>query len=143
MRWLTIASCVIVAAGCAKSEQQAAKTSISLADVAGTWTMRTMPQDGDSVLVTFDMVAGADTAGWAFHFPQREPVPVRVLAVEGDSIVTEAGPYASVLREGIQVTTHSVMRLQDGKLVGHVVARYTPAGADSVVMLRTEGTRVP
>lgn len=143
MRWLTIGSCVAVLAGCARADQQAARTSISLADVAGTWTMRTMPQDRDTVLVTFDLVAGADTAGWAYHFPQREPVAVRVVAVAGDSIVTEAGPYASVLRQGVQVSVHSVLRLQDGKLVGASVARYTQSGADSVIMLRTEGTRAP
>jgi len=46
-----------------------------------------------------------------------------------------------VLRKGVKVTTHSVFRLQDGKLVGTTVARYTTKGADSVRNLRSEGTR--
>jgi hypothetical protein len=89
------------------------------------------------------MMAGADANGWSFNFPSRPPVPIRVLTVEGDSIVTEAGPYESVLRKGVQVSTHSVMRLQGGKVVGTTVAHYATTGADSVVSLHAEGTRVP
>lgn len=147
MRRLAMLGAVVLLVGCRKVDQQAAEStaapSIALADVAGRWAVRTMAQGSDSVLVSFEMAAGADTSGWAFHFPQREPVPVHVLAVDGDSIVTHAGPYASVLRPGVEVTVHSVLRLQEGKLVGTSVARYSSAGADSVINLRTEATRVP
>lgn len=151
MRRVTLCCCIVLLASCAKPEQQAAKDStagalgagaapIALADVAGKWAMRTMAQGSDSVLVSFEMIAGADANGWSFSFPGREPIAVRVLAVDGDSIVTEAGPYASVLRKGVQVSTHSVMRLQDGKIVGTTVATYS-SGPDPVITLRTEGTR--
>jgi hypothetical protein len=147
MRHLAICCTVVVLAGCGRAEQQAAgdqaAASISLADVAGTWNVRTMAQGSDSVLVSFQMTAGGDTSGWSFNVPQRGPVPVRVVAVAGDSIVTDAGPYESVLRPGVQVSVHSVLRLQDGKLVGTSTARYSSSGADSVVTLRTEGTRAP
>jgi hypothetical protein len=156
MRALTICCFVAVLTGCAKPEQQAAKDStatslaagatpapISLAAVAGKWTVRTMPANSDSVLLTFEMVATGDPSGWTFNFPNRAPIPVRVLATEGDSIVTEAGPYESALRKGVQVSTHSVMRLQDGNLVGNTVAHYSTSGADSVLNLRTHGTRAP
>jgi hypothetical protein len=156
MRSFAICCCVVVLAGCAKPEQQAAKDSttaslaagataapISLASVAGKWTMQTMAATSDSVLVTYQMVAAAEPSGWTFNFPNRAPVPVRVLATEGDSIVTEAGPYESILRKGIQVSTHSVMRLQDGKLIGTTVAHYSTTGPDSVLNLRSQGTRVP
>ena len=69
-------------------------------------------------------------------------MPVRV-TVDGDSIMTASGPYESVLRKGVQVTTQSVLRRQDGKLVGMTIARYQGAAADSVVRLRTELTRAP
>jgi hypothetical protein len=59
-----------------------------------------------------------DTAGWTMTFPNRPPVKTRVVAIAGDSIVTETGSYASARRRGVQVTTNAVMRLQDGKLVG-------------------------
>ena len=120
----------------------AAPAPISLADVAGKWTMRTMPADADTTLLTFELVAGADGSGWVFNFPKRKPVPVRV-STSGDSIVTEAGPYESVLRKGTQVTTNSVLRLKDGKLVGTTVAHYKTTGADTVRMLRVEGTKNP
>ena len=117
--------------------------SISLNDVAGTWNVKTMAPNSDSVVVTFEMMATADTTGWTLNFPGRAAESVHVLAVSGDSIVTHAGPYASVLREGAQVTVHGVFRLQDGKLVGTSVATYSGGGPDSVITLRTEGTRAP
>jgi len=157
MRSLSLCWGVLLLAGCAKPEQQAAKDSastsmaagataaapISLASVAGKWSMETKAANTDSVLVRYEMVANAEATGWSFNFPNRQPIPIRVIAVEGDSIVSEAGPYESVLRKGAQVSTHSVMRLKDGKLVGTTVAHYTNAGADSVVNLTSEGTRAP
>ena len=68
---------------------------------------------------------------------------MRVVAVAGDSIVTEAGPFESVLRKGVKVSTNSVLRLQNGKLVGTTIAHYATSGADSVRNLRIEGTRAP
>jgi hypothetical protein len=116
---------------------------LSATDIAGTWNMRAIKEGTDSVLVSYQMVATADTVGWHFKFPDRnDPVPIRVLAIEGDSIVTHAGPYPSVLRQGVQVTTHNVMRLQNGMLVGRTEARYSGVmTADSLVLLRQEGTR--
>jgi hypothetical protein len=154
MRVLTIGCCLALLAGCAKPDQQASKdstaaplgagaaaTPISLGAVAGKWTMRTMAETSDSVLLTFELVATADPSGWTFNFPNRPPVPVRVVSTDGDSIVTEAGPYESLLRKGVQVSTHSVMRLQNGDLVGTTVAHYAGAGADSILNLRSHGTR--
>jgi len=151
---LAIATFAITALACAKSGEQTADTgmaaammpaAISVADVAGTWTVTAWNERRDSVLVTSELMATADTTAWMMHLPNRNPIPVRILSVAGDSIVTESGPYESVLRKGIQVTTHSVYRLQDGKLVGTTVARYTGAGvgADSVRTIPVEGTRKP
>lgn len=127
--------------GMAAAPAPAPATPISLADVAGKWTMRTMPENADTTLITYELVAGADTSGWIFNFPKRKPVPIHV-TVSGDSIITEAGPYESVLQKGVQVTTNSVIRLKDGKLVGTTIAHYA-SGADTVRLLRTEGTRNP
>jgi len=162
MRHLVSCCCAaVVLVGCAKSEQQQAKDTtaeaapastaaptppapppISLADVAGKWSMTTMTEKGDSTLVKYELVATGDTTGWTFNFPKRKPVPAHV-AVGGDSIIIDAGPFESVLRKGVQVTTHGVARLQDGKLVGTTVARYATHDADSVRNLRFEGTRAP
>jgi hypothetical protein len=51
------------------------------------------------------------------------------MQTSGDSIITEMGPFESLLQKGVQVTTNSVMRLQDGKLWGprwHTMRRPAP-----------------
>jgi hypothetical protein len=118
-------------------------TPISLADVAGRWTVRAVPETGDTTAVISQLNARADTSGWTMTLRDRPPVATRVVLVSGDSIVTENGPYESVLRKGMQVRTRSVMRLRDGKLIGNTVATYSTAGSDSVLRLRTEATRTP
>jgi hypothetical protein len=159
MRRSTLLSCCTALAlvGCASSDDAAATTdtvagavaattapaTISLADVAGRWTVRAVPETGDTTAVVSQLNASADTSGWTMTLPNRPPVATRVVLVSGDSIVTENGPYESVLRKGVQVSTRSVMRLRDGKLIGNTVARYTTTGADSVLRLRTEATRTP
>lgn len=77
---------------------------IKLGDVAGVWDSRTLMGANDSVVATTVLTATADGKGWTMTFPDREPVAVRVVSMGGDSIVTETGPYASILRAGQQVT---------------------------------------
>ena len=158
MRRITLVCCcsASVLVSCARSDDAATTDTaagavaatqtpapISLADVAGRWTVRAVPETGDTAAVVSQLTATADTTGWTLILPDRPPIPTRVVVVAGDSIVTESGPYESVIRKGVQVTTRSVMRLRDGKLVGTVVARYRTAGADSVLRLRSEATRTP
>jgi hypothetical protein len=153
MRRITFACITIALAGCGGSADQAstaadsaalapaAPAGISLADVAGNWTMQAMPLDSDSVLITYQLTATADQNGWSIRLPDRaDPIPMHVMSVAGDSIVLHAGPYASALRQGVTVTTESVSRLQNGMIVGTTTARYS-AGPDSVVNLRHRGTR--
>lgn len=153
MRFFVSLCCAAVVAGCSKPDAPPAQdttavaapapTPISLADIAGKWVIRTMAENSDSVLVTSEMTATADTSGWVTIVPGRPPLPTRVIEVAGDSITTEFGPFESVLRPGVQVTTRTVMRLRDGRLVGSLVARYVTTGADSVTRLRLEATRAP
>jgi hypothetical protein len=156
MRRAALLCCTaLTLAACAKSDDASATadtaagavsattTSIALGDVAGRWTVRATPETGDTTAIVSQLNASADSTGWTMTVPNRPPVATRVVLVSGDSIVTENGPYESVLRKGVQVRTRSVMRLRDGELVGTTVARYTNAGADSVLRLRTEATRTP
>jgi hypothetical protein len=118
-----------------------AAPTVNLADVAGTWTLQTMREGSDSVIVTGSMVASADPAAWTMTLPGRPPMALRV-STSADSVITEAGPYESVLRPGVQVTTRTATRLEGGMMVGTTVATYS-AGPDSVVVLRFRGTRNP
>lgn len=140
---LTLAACA--GGERAEADSAAAATTtpaLDLASLAGRWTQVVRAEGSDSVLVTSELNAGADASAWTITFPGRAPQPVRV-TVSGDSLMTENGPYESVLRKGVMVTTTGWSRLVDGKLVGTTIARYAGAGADSVVRLRTEATRMP
>jgi hypothetical protein len=150
--------CAALLVGCTKSENRAAEdrtamdtapaapeapaasATLSLADVAGKWKLRSTDEAGGTP-VEVEMVATADTSGWTLTGPNRKPIPVRVVAIRGDSIVTESGPYESFIRKGVQVRTRTVSRLQGGKLIGTIEARYTTKSGDSVVQRLTEGTR--
>jgi len=118
--------------------------SISLADVAGKWQMRSTPEGGqDTTATQYVLTATADTTGWTIAFPnRRQPVRLHV-SVNGDSIMTRTEPYESARRKGVQAVTESVLRQQGSKLVGSTVAHYRTRGADSVLRLRSEGTRAP
>ncbi len=139
----TVLCCAAVLVACAPSGERAGTEAamISLADVAGVWTVQAFPATGDTALATYEMVATNSTEGWTVTFPGRDPLPARVAAVEGDSIVVDVGPYESVLRAGVMVSTRSVARLQDGNLRGTFAARYQTTQPDSVIRGRLQGTR--
>ncbi|MEJ7813361.1 MAG: hypothetical protein WKG32_23335 [Gemmatimonadaceae bacterium] len=149
--------CAIIFAACSKPDTEAADTTtaaapaavpaspapLSLSQVAGRWNVRNIPETGDTTPTPFVLNATADTTGWTFTFPGRQPIPMRVAAVAGDSIVTVAGPFESARRKGVRVRTRAVMRLEGDRLVGITVARYVTTGPDSVLRLRMEATRAP
>jgi hypothetical protein len=114
---------------------------ISLADIAGTWSMRYVPASGDTSAVTSSEIR-VTPESWTLHLPGRDSVE-GVVTASGDSLIVLEGPYESVRRDGIMVTTESVYRLEGDRLVGTVVARYPSSGADSVLVLSSEGTRAP
>jgi len=152
MRRIVLICCAAVLVGCAKKEATPAADTTAVvapppppvlnpADLAGNWHVKTMAANSDSVLVEYDMTATADTTGWVINLPKRKPITPHVM-FSGDSVIVDAGPYESVLRKGVMVTTHGVSRLQGGELVGMTVAHYSK-GADTVVTLRTRGTKTP
>jgi hypothetical protein len=116
---------------------------LSLADLAGTWKVHSVVEGNDKVTLDYDLVATGDRSGWTINRAGRDPIPVRVVAVEGDSIVTEAGPFESLIRKGVQVQSRTVMRMEDGKLKGTTTAHYQVSTADSVTRLSIEATRAP
>ena len=156
---IAIICCAAVLAGCAKKDEAAvdttamsssttttmpepaAVTPINLADVAGKWDVRAVPTSGDTTPTTYVLTAMGTPAGWTLAFPGRKAaVPVNV-TVDGDSIIVAAGPYASVRRKGVQVSTNGSLHLQNGGLVGTTTAHYNVKTADSVLVLNTTGTR--
>jgi len=156
---IALCCCAAVLAGCAKKDDAAVDTTgtaasttttsttsmapapINLADVAGKWDVRAVPTSGDTTVTTYVLTAMATPVGWTLTFPGRKtPQPVQV-TVDGDSIIVAAGPYSSVRRKGVQVTTNGSLHLQNGGLVGTTTAHYKVKTADSVLTLNTTGTR--
>ena len=165
LRVAVACSTTLLIAGCAKSDKVAKDSAagtaapaaatpaaapapapapmLSLADVAGKWQMRSVPESGtDTSATTYVMTATADTTGWMIAFPSGVKVPVHVM-VSGDSLVQKTATFPSQRRKGAKVSTDGVFRLQNGKLVGTTIAHYAKAGTDSVLRLRTEGTKMP
>ena len=102
-RSFAITSIVLAACTTTASAQQPA-AGIKPSDVAGVWDAKSMVGPNDSVVATSVLTATADTSGWTMKLEGRDLIAVRVVAMGGDSIVTEAGPYPSILRAGLTVT---------------------------------------
>ena len=156
MRRMLLLCAVLVIGGCAKSEppsseststpsEQPAMAAISLADVAGTWEGTVTAAGNDTVLTLIELTATAEPTGWVMTVSNaKDPkltstTPATSVIADGDSVVVDAGPFASVLRKGQQVSTHTVYRLEDGKLVGAIAATYASTG--DVLMLHSVATR--
>lgn len=141
---------------CSKKDEPAADTTAAMAaapaaaapaaapgpmNVAGNWTVKVMPENKDTVLLTYKLVATNEKTGWKMTLPNRPEMEPRITSMDNDSIVIDNGPYSSVLRKNTMVTTHSTMHMEGDKLVGVTTAHYKSKTADSVAMLRTEATR--
>jgi type IV pilus biogenesis protein CpaD/CtpE len=149
MRGLVLIVSAALITGCAKKEEPApepvaaapvAPAPIDLTKVAGTWDVKTMGTTSDSVLVTSTLVATADTAGWTLALAKRKPFALSI-TVSGDSVMASSPEYESALRKGVKVQTNSVYHLVGDQLIGTTTAHYKVTGPDSVLMLRTVGTK--
>lgn len=138
--------------GCTKKDEPAADTSAMAPaapvaatpapmNVAGKWTVQVMPAGKDTTILTYTLDATNDQTGWKMTLPGRPAMDIRILSMTNDSIVSENGPYSSALRKNVMVTTHSNMHMEGDKLVGTTIAHYNTKGPDSVLNLRTSGTR--
>src|SRR5712691_8049217 len=123
-----------------KHARQHAATGIKLADVSGRWTIESTVKTaaGNDTTVTSELVATANRKGWVTNLAGRDPIPTRIVAMGGDSIITEAGPFQSVARPGQTVTTHEALHFKDDAIWGTIEARYSNG---EVVKGTVKGTR--
>ncbi len=123
-------------------EVEGVPAGIALADVAGSWNLTGTPEmePFTPTSIAYSMTATDSAYGWTFTFPEQDPLDIRIIAVEGDSIVVEAGPFESVIRDGVMVSTRTVMRLEDGMLVGTFLATYETDPVETLAGT-VEGTR--
>jgi len=128
MRPFLLVAAVVAAgyatAAVAQNPAPAKKGGIKLADVAGTWDGKSMVGPKDRVVASFVVTATADGKGWTMKFPNRDAIALRVLSSGGDSVVTEAGPYQSILRPGQMVTTRISGHYKGDTMTGTFEAHY-------------------
>jgi hypothetical protein len=157
-RLALLCGCAAAFAACAKKDETPADTSaaapppaatttpapapaVDLATVAGKWDITSVPASGDTTATKYVLTATNNTSGWTLTFPNRPVVKVKV-TTGGDSVIMDAGPFSSVRRKGVQVTTHSVSHFSGDNMTGVTTAHYTVNTADSVLTLNTTGTRI-
>lgn len=143
MQRLSLLPCVLLFAACASEQPPeemapAAPAGLMASDVAGQWSFVSVLESGDTVPST--MIASEDLSGWKLVLEGRDTIPTTAM-IAGDSVVTTAGPFESVLRPGVMVTSTIVTRLVNGQLIGTLTARYEGQGADSVARGSVTGTR--
>jgi hypothetical protein len=135
MRIAVLVSVALIAGYAATAGAQG--SGLNLSDVAGKWAIKGHPND--SVVVTSVVNATSNPKTWTLTYPNRAPLPMRVLASGGDSVVTEIGPYESLLRKGQTVTVlHSVGHYKGDTMTGWFEAHYS---SGDVIKGTQEGTR--
>jgi len=121
---LLIAAGLIACGGDAYDDVDGMAAGIALADVAGTWNLTGTLATEEATVIEYSVVATDSETGWLLNLPDRDPIEIRIVAIDGDSIVGESGPFPSILREGVLVTTRTVLRLHGEVLVGTLDAIY-------------------
>src|SRR2546426_11368212 len=137
LRFFTIACASFVLAAI-QAPALAQGGGIRFSDVAGTWDGKSMVGPKGSVFLTWVLRATVDGKGWTLKRANRDPVPVRIVAIGGDSIVWESGPYASFLRRGQMVRTRNVAHFKGDKMTGTWEGRYA---SGDVARGKTAATR--
>jgi hypothetical protein len=148
MKRLTAILCTALIAACGSAETEGGATedmaaeapSMTLADVAGSWSLAIMV-DGTEEPVLSTMTGSADGSDWVLILPDRDPIGVQV-SIVGDSLIGVAEQYESVLREGVMVTVRTAMVMMDGQLHGNMEATYVTADGEEVVPGTLHATRV-
>jgi len=98
---------------------------MKLSDLAGTWNGRSTIGPKDSVITTSTVTVSPDGKTWTLKFPNRDPLPMRMIAMGGDSVVVEVGPYSSILRPGVMVTTRLTSHYKGNNSTGTFTATYS------------------
>ena len=111
----------------------------TLADFAGSWVLSaTIEGTPDPVPVTLQ--GSADGSDWTMILEGRDPIQVEV-SISGDSLIVQSAEYESVLREGVMVTVRTAGVMEDGGMVGTMLATYRSEGGDEQVAGTIEGMR--
>lgn len=122
------------------AKSPAPATGLKAADVAGTWSFQSNVKNtaGQDTVVSSELSVSADAKTWTTHLAGRDPVVTRVVAMAGDSVVTESGPFPSVARPGQKVRTQETFHFKGNDAWGTIVARYSNG---QIITGTVKGTR--
>jgi hypothetical protein len=95
------------------------------AGAIGVWEGRSTVGPRDSVIATYTLTVMPEASGIRMKLPNRDPQTPRLVAAGGDSLVTETGPYDSVARPGLKVTTRTISHFKGDSLFGTFEGRYS------------------
>jgi hypothetical protein len=104
--------------------------------------MRDVPESGKDTTPRKFVITSTSDSTALVTFPSGVKVREHV-TYSGDSVMMKSDVFPSQRRKGVKVQTEAVSRLQGGRLVGVTTAHYMHAGPDSVLRLRTEGSKMP
>lgn len=107
------------------------------AGAVGTWENKSLVGPKDSVVATNTTTISAD-GKVTVQFPGRPLLTAKVLAAGGDSIKMEIGPYESVVKKGLKVTTTSVGHYKGTTNAGTFTAKYADG---STINGKVSGTK--
>lgn len=97
---------------------------IEWTDLKGEWTGRSMRGTSDTVITAITF-AFADNRKVTVAYPNRAPLVGRVLAIGGDSVVVDYGPYPSLTRAGHGVANvHNVLHISNHRMTGTFLAKF-------------------
>lgn len=115
---------VVTIASTLDAQSPATKAVQLPAGIAGRWEGKSMIGPTDSVITTYVVMATTNAKGWTMKLQDRPTLPARVIAAGGDSVVTEIGPYSSVLRKGQRVTTRTTGHYDGDSMTGTFEAKF-------------------
>jgi hypothetical protein len=156
MRFTALIGCAALLIGCTKKDEAPAVDTtaaapapaaapaapMSLATMAGKWHVNVKLADKDTVVTSY-MLDTSDSTKWSLTFDKggTGAVAMNITGRSGDTVMTSTDWFDSNVRKGMKVKTDSKTWMQDGKLMGSVVAHYKTTKPDSVLNLVTEGTK--
>ena len=124
----------------------AAPAAIAIPAVAvGTWDGKSMIGPKDSVVATSSMTIAAD-GKVSLTLTGRPTMQARVLAAGGDSVSIEVGPYESVVKKGLQATTHMTQHFNGNAANGTFDAKYSDGSTlkgKGVATRKAESAKAP
>ncbi|HYN80164.1 MAG TPA: hypothetical protein VES88_01570 [Gemmatimonadaceae bacterium] len=150
MRISALFGCAVLVIACSTKEAPpvadttaiapAVAPAMSLASIAGTWTVIMKPEGKDTVVSQY-LLDTRDSTAWTITFPNGLRAAMRRTGMSGDTVLAATDWNESPIRKGLQARSDIKYWMHDGKLAGTHLAHYKTTGPDTIRVFVVEGTR--